>query len=104
MELLDQVESYLARTKVPPSTFGRMVVGDPRFVRDLRSGRRPRRKTQDRVQAYLASISKDRPARALATLQLSAADDPKPHSPGFQQIGFDAGNEVQALFRDRAAG
>jgi hypothetical protein len=55
MELLEQVESYLARTRVPPSTFGRMVVGDPRLVRDLRSGRRPRRKTQERIYTYLIS-------------------------------------------------
>ena len=55
MELLEQVEAYLARTKVPPSTFGRMALGDPRFVDDLRSGRRPRPKTQERVCAYLIS-------------------------------------------------
>lgn len=53
MELLEQVESYLARTMVPASTFGRMVVGDPRFVNDLRAGRKLRRKTQDRVRCYL---------------------------------------------------
>jgi len=55
MELLEQVEAYLARTRVPPSTFGRMVLGDPRFVDDLRSGRRPRPKTKARVCAYLIS-------------------------------------------------
>lgn len=55
MGLLEQVEDYLERNKLPPSTFGRMVVGDPRFVKDLRSGRRPRRKTQERVCAYLIS-------------------------------------------------
>ncbi len=55
MELLEQVESYLARTKVPPSTFGRLAVGDPRFVKDLRSGRRLRGRTQERVCAYLDS-------------------------------------------------
>lgn len=53
MELLEQVESYLARTKVPPSTFGRRVVGDPRFVDDMREGRRPRRKTAQRVLSFL---------------------------------------------------
>lgn len=53
MELLKQVENYLARTKVPPSTFGRMVLGDPRFVDDLRAGRKLRRKTQERVRCYL---------------------------------------------------
>jgi hypothetical protein len=54
MELLEQIETYLVRTKTPPSKFGRMAVGDPRFVDDLRSGRRPRRRTQERVEIYLA--------------------------------------------------
>jgi hypothetical protein len=54
MELLEQIETYLARTKTPPSKFGRMVVGDPRFVEDLRAGRCPRRRTQERVKLYLA--------------------------------------------------
>jgi hypothetical protein len=53
MELLEQVEIYLARTRVPPSTFGRMVVGDPRLVQDLRAGRKPRRRIQERVREYL---------------------------------------------------
>mgnify|MGYP001604167490 FL=1 len=54
MELLEQIETYLVRTKTPPSKFGRMALGDPRFVDDLRSGRRPRRRTQERVEIYLA--------------------------------------------------
>ena len=53
MELLEQIEAYLARTNTPPSKFGRMAVGDPRFVDDLRAGRRPRRTTQERVKTYL---------------------------------------------------
>ena len=54
MELLEQIETYLVRTKMPPSRFGRMAVGDPRFVEDLRSGRQPRSRTQERVKLYLA--------------------------------------------------
>lgn len=57
MELLEQVESYLARTRVPSSTFGRVVVGDPGFVRDLRAGRHPRRRTEERVRNYLKQVS-----------------------------------------------
>lgn len=53
MELLEQIESYLARTRIPPSKFGRVVVGDPRFVEDLRSGRLPRAKTCERVRSFL---------------------------------------------------
>ena len=39
MELLEQIETYLVRTKTPPSKFGRMAVGDPRFVETLGSSR-----------------------------------------------------------------
>ncbi|MDK2767952.1 MAG: hypothetical protein KYX69_09560 [Sphingomonas sp.] len=53
MELLEQIESYLAQTRMPASTFGRLVAGDPRLVADLRSGRRPREKTRARLQRYL---------------------------------------------------
>lgn len=53
MELLEQIEEYLAQARTSPSTFGRRVVGDPRFVKDLRDGRRPRRKTEERVKRFL---------------------------------------------------
>lgn len=59
MELLEQIEAYLVRSSVSPSTFGRLVIGDPRLVGDLRSGRRPRRKTLEKVQAYLAAAGED---------------------------------------------
>ncbi len=53
MELLEQIEAYLAQTRTSPSTFGRMAVGDPRLVADLKSGRRPRRRTEERLRGYL---------------------------------------------------
>lgn len=53
MEFLEQIEAYIERVKIAPSRFGRMALGDPRFVGDLRSGRKPRRKTQERVKAYI---------------------------------------------------
>lgn len=56
MELLDQIEGYLARSGTKASMFGRQAVGDPRFVQDLREGRRPRRETTQRVLNFLASI------------------------------------------------
>jgi hypothetical protein len=58
MELLDQIETYLERSRISPSKFGRIVLGDPRFVDDLRSGRRPRSKTEDRVKIYLETSLK----------------------------------------------
>ena len=56
MELLEQIEEYLARTRTSPSTFGRLAVGDPRLVADLRSGRRPRRRTEERLRGYLKAV------------------------------------------------
>lgn len=53
MELLEQIEAYLVRSSVSPSTFGRLAAGDPRLVGDLRAGRRMRRRTHERVKGYL---------------------------------------------------
>jgi hypothetical protein len=53
MELMEQIEAYLAQTRTSPSTFGRLAVGDPRLVADLKSGRRPRRSTEQRLREYL---------------------------------------------------
>ena len=51
--LLREVEKFLRQSDVAPTRFGRDVVGDPRFVFDLRNGRDPRPQTVARVLAYL---------------------------------------------------
>ena len=56
MELLDQIEGYLTRSGTKASMFGRQAVGDPRFVQDMREGRRPRRKTTQRVLNFLLML------------------------------------------------
>ena len=53
MNLLDRIEKHLKETHMAPSRFGRRAVGDPRFVLDLREGRRPRARTLKRVEEYL---------------------------------------------------
>lgn len=55
MNLLREVEKYLRRNETAPTRFGREVVGDPRFVFDLRNGRDPRPSTVARVMAFLES-------------------------------------------------
>lgn len=57
MEILEQIEAYLAANRVSPSTFGRQAAGDPRLVFDLKQGRRPRKGTQERILRYLQSKS-----------------------------------------------
>ena len=53
MYLLREVEKFLRQSDIAPTRFGRDVVGDPRFVFDLRRGRDPRPATVARVLAYL---------------------------------------------------
>ena len=53
MELLEQIEEHLKRTRTSPSTFGRLAIGDPRLVTDLKAGRRLRKRTQVRLGDYL---------------------------------------------------
>jgi len=40
MKLLDRIERHLKETHMSATRFGRRAVGDPRFVLDLRMGRR----------------------------------------------------------------
>jgi len=53
VHLLREVEKFLRQSETPPTRFGRIAMGDPRFVFDLRNGRDPRPGTVARVLAYL---------------------------------------------------
>ena len=53
MKLLERIELHLKETHISATRFGRRAVGDPRFVLDLRLGRRPRRRTLEKVERYL---------------------------------------------------
>ena len=57
MYLLKEVEKYLRQNGTAPTRFGREVLGDPRFVFDLRNGRDPRPRTVDRVLAFLGATA-----------------------------------------------
>jgi hypothetical protein len=54
------VERHLKTWRIPPTRFGRDVVGDPRFVFDLREGREPRLRTEMRVRAHIAAFEQGR--------------------------------------------
>ena len=58
MYLLRAVEKHLRRTGTSATRFGREAVGDP--VADLRNGREPRERTEERVRAYLRAIEGQR--------------------------------------------
>ncbi|MDG6079913.1 hypothetical protein E3U23_12005 [Erythrobacter litoralis] len=56
MDLLDRIEKHLKDHHISATRFGRRAAGDPRFVLDLRNGRRPRRRTLERLETYLNSF------------------------------------------------
>nr|WP_137678906.1 hypothetical protein [Aurantiacibacter suaedae] len=51
--LIRKIEIFLRRYRMAPTTFGRLAAQDPRFVLDLRNGRRPRADTAGRVEHFM---------------------------------------------------
>jgi hypothetical protein len=51
--LIRRIERFLRDTEMTWTRFGRLSVGDPRFVEDLRNGRLPRPATEQRVQTFM---------------------------------------------------
>lgn len=49
----NDVEKFLKRTGVDPTSFGREALGDPSFVFDLRKGRSPSARTMDKVREWM---------------------------------------------------
>lgn len=59
MDLLRRIERYLSRTGAKPTVFGRAVMNDPAFVRQLRNGREPRPETVERVSDWLEAAERN---------------------------------------------
>ena len=53
MVVLRKIEQFLRERNMPPATFGRRAINDPRLVFDLRRGRELRPDTAARIEAYL---------------------------------------------------
>lgn len=60
MAILGKVERYLRQHGIPQTKFGRLAVGDPRLVGDLRNGRELRPGTRARVEAFMAAHTESR--------------------------------------------
>lgn len=53
--ILVEIERFLRESGMPPSTFGRKAVNDPRFVWDLRYGdREARESTKERCRQFMS--------------------------------------------------
>lgn len=64
-ELLDQIDAFVARNGMSPTAFGRLAVGDPSLVGDLRSGRMPNLRTVGRLTEFMENYPA--PAQAEAS-------------------------------------
>jgi hypothetical protein len=51
--LIRKIESFLRQTGMRATTFGRLAARDPRFVFDLRNGRMPRARTEQRIEHFM---------------------------------------------------
>lgn len=58
--ILRRVERFLRATNMPRTRFGRLAVGDPRLVADLRNGREPRPSMERRLEHFMNTY-KDEP-------------------------------------------
>ncbi len=54
MKLLRTIETYLRKSGMRPTRFGRLVARDPRLVFDMRQGRDPRPTLARRIEAWIA--------------------------------------------------
>jgi hypothetical protein len=61
--LLRRVERFLRAMDMPWSKFGRLAVGDPRIVRDMRNGRVPRPAMERRIDHFMKSYQEGKHAR-----------------------------------------
>jgi hypothetical protein len=57
--LIRKIEKFLRRTGMPPTKFGRLATHDPRFVLDLRNGRTPRWRMEQRVEHFMNTYRED---------------------------------------------
>jgi len=57
--LIRKIEAFMRQTKMPQTKFGRLAASDPRLVDDLRNGRTPRPKLEQRVEHFMNAYQED---------------------------------------------
>jgi len=60
-QLLHDIETFLGRTGMAATTFGRLCLNDTAFVHRLRSGTDARLDTAERVRRFIAEYEVPRP-------------------------------------------
>ena len=66
--LIRSIEKFLRQHEMAATKFGRLAAHDPRFVLDLRLGREPRDRTEQRIRGFMAGFeaAQDTSAREAA--------------------------------------
>ena len=59
---LGEVEAFLRRTALAPTTFGEMALGDRHFVRQIRAGRRCWPETVAKVRVFMLGYAPEEDA------------------------------------------
>lgn len=57
-DLIARIEGFLSASRMSPTAFGRKVGNDGDLLADLKGGRELRRKTREKIEAFIASESK----------------------------------------------
>ena len=52
-DFLAQIETFLEKHDIAPSTFGKTLMGDPTFVFQLREGRSPSLETAEKINRII---------------------------------------------------
>jgi hypothetical protein len=55
MLIMRKIERFLRQYEMPPTNFGRLSVGDPRLIHDMRRGRQFRISMIRRVETFMAA-------------------------------------------------
>jgi len=56
-EFAAEIEAFLESAKMDPTSFGRLAINDPNFVKDVREGRSPNLSTVHRVRQFMSEHS-----------------------------------------------
>jgi hypothetical protein len=62
-QFLCEIEAFLDRTHMSATAFGKLSVGDPSFVHDLRGGRSPSLGLVDRVRQFMSEHDQQKPSQ-----------------------------------------
>ena len=62
--LIRSIEKFLRQHDMAATQFGRLAAHDPRFVLDLRMGREPRDRTEQRIRGFIAGFEAARETAA----------------------------------------